>query len=96
MPEVRHKGAISQSMRHNGAAKEMRVAPGNENPIMPQLCLICLTKNAEQRDVFVRPEDYHISPNGIAEGTIEFDLAWADLTDEEGDFLRYASDFSEW
>lgn len=44
---------------------------------------LCLGIGSEQRDVFVGPEDYHISPTGDVARTIEFDLIWADLTDEE-------------
>jgi len=36
-----------------------------------------------QRDIWIRREDYHVFPNGEMAESIQFDLTWGDLTDEE-------------
>jgi putative ATP-dependent endonuclease of OLD family len=44
---------------------------------------LCLGFGDAQRDIWVRREDYHVSPDGQIADAIQLDLAWADLTDEE-------------
>ena len=44
---------------------------------------LCLAFGDPQRDIWVRREDYHVSPDGVIADIIQFDLSWVDLTDEE-------------
>lgn len=57
---------------------------------------LCLGIGSDQPDIFVRRDDYYVSPNGEIASIIEFDLTWQDLTDEEkgvySDMLALASD----
>jgi len=57
---------------------------------------ICLSLGSAQRDIWIRREDYHISPDGETANSIEFNLAWSDLTDEEkgvyADMLAFPKD----
>jgi len=44
---------------------------------------LCLSLGDAQRDLWVRREDYHVSPDGQTSSSIEFQLSWSDLTEEE-------------
>jgi len=44
---------------------------------------LCLAFGDAQRDIWVRREDYHVSPDGTIADVIQFDLAWTNLSDEE-------------
>ncbi len=44
---------------------------------------LCLAFGDSQRDIWVRREDYHSSADGVIADVIQFDLSWADPTDEE-------------
>ena len=44
---------------------------------------LCLGIGSHQPDIFVRRDDYHVSPSGEIADSIECDLTWRELTDQE-------------
>ena len=44
---------------------------------------LCLGIGTEQPGIYVRRDDYRVSPDGTVADVIEFDLTWRGLSDEE-------------
>ena len=88
---------LSDMTVHCHPGVNVLVGPNNtgKTAILDALRL-CLGIGNDQPDIFVRRDDYHVSPNGEIADSIAFDLTWQELTDEEkgvySDMLALSSD----